>query len=86
MRHYFWSFISKTSSGILCILIFFSFSYDDFKRSHPITTKSEIPDSERKLVDMNKEKIYIPFRIVNYENKFVDHRGILYIIPYLISF
>ena len=69
----------------LCILIFFSISYDDLKRLHPITTKSEIPDSERKLVDMNKEKIYIPFRMVNYENKFVDHRGILYIIPYLIE-
>ena len=34
---------------------------------------------------MNKEKIWIPFRIVNYENKFIDHRGILYIVPYLIE-
>ena len=34
---------------------------------------------------MNDEKLYIPFRIVNYENKFVDHREILYIVPYLIE-
>ena len=34
---------------------------------------------------MTKEKIYIPFRMVNYENEFIDHRGILYIIPYLIE-
>jgi hypothetical protein len=33
---------------------------------------------------MHKEKLWIPFRMVNYENKFIDHRGILYIAPYLI--
>ena len=70
---------------ICCILIIFFVSYDDLKRLHPITTLSEIPDSERKLVNLNKEKIYIPFRMVNYENKFIDHREILYIIPYLIE-
>ena len=70
---------------LLCILILVILGYDDLKRLNPITTISEIPDSERKLVNMNDEKIYIPFRIVNYENKFVDHRGILYIIPYLIE-
>ena len=70
---------------ILCILILIIYGYDDLKKLNPITTVSEIPDSERKLVNMNDEKIYIPFRIVNYENKFVDHRGILYIIPYLIE-
>ena len=71
--------------AILCILIFISFSYDDLKRLNPITTMSEISDSERKLVNMNKEKIWIPFRMVNYENQFIDHRKILYIIPYLIE-
>ena len=70
---------------ILCILILIIYGHDDLYRLTPITTKSEIPDSERKLVNMNDEKIYIPFRIVNYENQFVDHRGILYIIPYLIE-
>ena len=69
----------------LCILIFFIFSSDDLKRLSPITTISEIPYSERKLVDMNHEKIWIPFRIVDYENEFIDHRKILYIIPYLIE-
>ena len=67
------------------ILIFVLFSYDDLKRLNPITTMSEISDSERKLVNMNKEKIWIPFRVVDYENQFVDHRGILHIIPYLIE-
>ena len=34
---------------------------------------------------MINKNIYIPFRIVNYENQFVDHRGGLYTVPYLIE-
>ena len=68
-----------------CIVIFIAFSLDDLKKLNPITTKNEIPDSERKIVNMNNEKIWIPFRIVNYENQFVDHREGLYVVPYLIE-
>ena len=71
--------------AILSLSIFLFLSDDDIKRLNPITTISEIPDTERKLVNMKEEKIWIPFRIVNYENKFIDHRGILYIVPYLIE-
>ena len=70
---------------ISCLLIFFISGYDDLVRLNPTTTLSEIPYTKRKLVNMTKENIYIPFRIVNYENKFIDHRGILYILPYLIE-
>ena len=70
---------------LISLIVFIFLSYDDLKRLIPKTTISEIPDSERKLVNMNKEKIWIPFRIVNYENKFIDHRGILHIVPYLIE-
>ena len=69
----------------ICILIFIFFSIDDLRRLNPVTTMSEISFSERKLVNMKKEKIWIPFRMVNYENQFVDHREILYVIPYLIE-
>ena len=69
----------------ICLLIFIIFSYDDLKKSHPITTRSEISDSERKIVNMNQEKIWIPFRMVNFENQFIDHRGLIYIVPYLIK-
>ena len=68
-----------------CVVIFVAFSLDDLKRLNPITTKNEIPNSERKIINMIKEKIWIPFRIVNYENQFIDHRGGLYIVPYLIE-
>ena len=70
---------------ILCIFVFLFLSYDDLNRMNPITTMSEIPYSGRKLINMNKEKIWIPFRMVNYENQFLDHRKILYVVPYLIE-
>ena len=70
---------------IICIIIFIFFSIDDLKRLNPISTMSEISYSKRKLVNMKNEKIWIPFRMVNYENQFIDHRGILYVIPYMIE-
>ena len=70
---------------VFCVVIFVTFSLDDIKGLNPVTTKNEIPYSERKKVDMIKENIYIPFRIVNYENQFVDHRNGLFIVPYLIE-
>ena len=70
---------------ILCIVIFIFFSYDDLNRSNPTTTASDITEKEPRKIDLNKEKIWIPFRIVNYENHFVNHKGILYIVPYFIE-
>ena len=69
---------------VLCVPIIIALTYEDIKRLNPITTISEITLSERKIINMHKEKVWIPFRMVNYENKFIDHRGILYIAPYLI--
>jgi hypothetical protein len=70
---------------IFCIPIIIALTYEDIKKMNPATTTSEINNAERKLVNMSEEKIWIPFRMVNYENKFIDHRGILYIVPYLIE-
>ena len=77
--------IMSFSFIFLCIPIIIALAYEDIKKLNPSTTTSEINDTERKLVNMNDEKIWIPFRMVNYENKFIDHRGILYIVPYLIE-
>ncbi len=71
--------------AFLCIIIFIFCSYDDLNKANPIITQNEIPYTERKLVNMINEKIWIPFRIVNYENKFIDHRGSLFIVPYFIE-
>ena len=70
---------------IVCISLFFGFSYDDLNRLNPISSKSEVPDSNPKTVELNKEKIWIPFRMVTYEEKFVDHRGLFYILPFSVQ-
>ena len=70
---------------IICILIFFEFSYQDLFKLKPTISMSEIYTSTQKNVNANKEKIWIPFRVTTYEEKFIDHRGILYILPYYIE-
>ena len=63
---------------IICIASFFIFSYDDLTKSNPNSSKSEIPNAGLRTVNILQEKIWIPFRMVTYEEQFVDHRGILY--------
>ena len=70
---------------IICIIIFIVFSYDDLKRLNPTTTESDITEKEPRNIDLNEEKIWVPFRIVNYQNHFINHKGILHIIPYFIE-
>ena len=70
--------IMSISFCAICILFFFIFSYDDLTKLNPISSKSEIPDAGLRTVNILQEKIWIPFRMVTYEEQFVDHRGILY--------
>ena len=68
-----------------CILTFLIFSLDDIKKLNPISSKSEIPGAEMRIVNLHNSKIWIPWRMVTYEEKFVDHRGILHPIVSLIE-
>jgi len=70
---------------LCCILVFAIFSYDDIKKLNPISTKSEIPSGENKIVNLYSSKIWIPWRMVTYEEKFIDHRGILHPIISLVE-
>ena len=70
---------------LICIGIFFIFSYEDINRLNPISAKSEITDIEPRNINIRKEKIWLPFRIVTDENKYIDHRGFLYLFPYLVE-
>ena len=63
---------------ISCIFSFLIFSIDDLKKLNPNSSKSEIPDAGLRTVNVLKEKIWIPFRMVTYEEQFVDHRGLLF--------
>ena len=70
---------------IICIIIFFGFSYEDIFRLNPISSISEITDIEPKKINLSEEKMWIPFRLVNDENQFIDHRELLYVFPYLVE-
>ena len=70
---------------IICFFIFMGFSYEDLYKLNPISSKSEISNYDQKIVNLNEEKLWIPFRMVTYEEKFIDHRGLLYILPYFIE-
>ena len=70
---------------IVCVILFVFLSYDDLKMLNPTTTMSDISDKEARIVDLNEEKIWIPFRLVNWENKVIKHKGIINIKPYFIE-
>ena len=65
------------------LLIFIIYSLDDIKRKFPITTISFIPSEGYKKIKFGKEKIWIPWRIVDYNNnEYINHTGILHPIIY----
>ena len=73
-------------SIISCILCFMFFSLDDFYRKFPNTTTSSIPSEGYRKVKFGKEKIWIPWRIVDYNNnEYVNHTGLLFPIIYYYS-
>jgi len=55
-------------SILVCIIIFIIFSLDDIKRKSPNTTISSIPNAGYKKIKFNEEKIWIPWRISDYNN------------------
>ena len=70
---------------LICIGIFIIFSYEDIYILNPISSISEISDLKPRTINIKNEKIWLPFRIVTDENKYIDHRGILYILPYFVE-
>ena len=71
-------------SFILYIVIFIIFGLDDFKRTNPISSISNIPPLVNKTIQSGKQKLYIPWRIMDYGKKFIDYNGILF--PRIYSF
>ena len=63
---------------ILSIVTFLVFAWPDLKKLNPITSKSEIPGGDMRVVNLHNSKVWVPFRMVTYEEKFIDHRGILH--------
>ena len=65
-------------SFILYIIVFILFGLEDFKRTNPISNISNIPPMVHKTIQFGKQKIYLPWRIMDYGEKFIDFNGILF--------
>jgi hypothetical protein len=62
------------------------FSFNDIYRKYPNSTTSFIPSEGYRKIKFGEEKIWIPWRIVDYNNnEFVNHSGLLYPIIYYYS-
>ena len=77
--------IFSIMSILVCFFIFIIFSLDDLKRTIPITTISTIPSEGYRKIKFGEEKIWIPWRIIDYNNKFVNHSNLLFPIIYYYS-
>ena len=71
--------------GIFSILSFLSFifififlGYNDFKRKYPISNTSTIPPSGYRNIQFGKEKLYLPWRIIDYDENSINISGIIY--------
>ena len=71
--------------GIFSILSFFSFiiifvalGYHDFKRKYPISSISTIPPIRYRNIKFGEEKIYLPWRIIDYDGNSINITGIIY--------
>ena len=60
------------------IIIFIIFGLEDFKRTHPIISTSTIPPNGYKNIKFGEQKLFLPWRIVDYDEKPLNHKGILY--------
>ena len=61
-----------------CIIIFLMLSLKDLMRKNPISNASSVSQDGYHLVKFGKEKIWIPWRIVDYEKSFINFTNILY--------
>ena len=66
----------------ICFILFIFTSLDDFRRIFPAISISSVqPDGYHKI-KFGKEKIWIPWRIRDYSNHYVNHTNIFYPLIY----
>ena len=65
-------------SFLAWISILIIFGSEDFKRNQSITSITNIPPSGDKIIKFGKQKLYLPWRIMDYGDTFINHIGILY--------
>ena len=74
--------ISSILVIIVCSFSFISYYLDDFRRITPTVTTSSMPSAGYHNINLSEEKIWLPWRIVDYQNKYVDHKDLVYPLIY----
>ena len=68
----------------ICFILFIYTSLDDFRRIFPIVSISSVQPNDYHKIKFGKEKIWIPWRIRDYSNHFVNHTNIFY--PFIYNY
>ena len=71
-------------SILICFILFIFTSLDDFRRIFPAVSISSVQPNDYHKIKFGKEKIWIPFRIRDYSNHFVNHTNIFY--PFIYNY
>ena len=74
----FYGGIFSLLSLLAIIGVFLFFGYDDFKRKNPNSNTSTVPPSGYKNIKFGKEKLYLPWRIIDYDENPINISGIIY--------
>ena len=69
----------------VCVIVFIFYSLDDLKRNTPTVTTSSLPSEGYHQIKFGKENTWIPWRIVDYNNHYIDHKGLIFPIIYYYS-
>ena len=65
-------------SFLAFIAVFIFFGYDDFKRKNPISNISTVPPLGYKNIRFGQEKLYLPWRIIDYDENPINITGKIY--------
>ena len=65
-------------SFILIIAIFILLGLKNFKRTHPMISSSTFPPSGYRNIKFGRKKLYLPWRIIDYDEKIINHKGLIY--------
>jgi hypothetical protein len=60
------------------IIIFILLGFENFKRTHPLISTSTFPSNEYKNIKFGEKKLYLPWRIIDYDERFINHKGLIY--------
>ena len=65
-------------SFLAFIAIFVALGYNDFKRNYPVSNTSTIPPTGYRNIKFGEEKLYLPWRVIDYDENSINISGIIY--------